>query len=112
MNERLIPLQFHLNGDAAGNGVAGIYIKPAFLLTDIGSFVTIAGGSVTVSTIDVQDDGTDAVVAHDISTDGITTLATQVRFEAGSVIELDLNLTGGTTPTVTGEITLWGYISE
>ena len=71
------------------------------------------GGSVT-ATIDLQDDATDitGAVAIDIGTDGITALATPQRIAADSVVELDVNLTGGTTPTVTGEIVLWGYVSE
>ena len=111
MNERLILIPFYLDGQADADGVAGHYIPEAFLLTHISHFVTVLGGSVTAD-IDVQDDGTDAVTAQSIDTNAITELTTPVRFAADSVIEIDLNLAGGTTPTVTGEIGLWGYVSE
>ena len=111
MNERLILIPLYLDGASDADGVAGHYVPEAFLLTHISNFVTIAGGSV-VATIDVQDDGTDAVVAHNIDANGITELTTPVRFAADSAIEIDLNLVGGTTPTATGEIGLWGYVSE
>jgi hypothetical protein len=69
-------------------------------------------GSAATETIDVQDDGTDVVTAHDISANGVGELATPVRIAAGSVIEIDLNLVGGTSPTASGEIALWGYVAE
>jgi hypothetical protein len=115
MNERLIPFaSFYLDAQADADGVNGVYVPEAILFTHISKFVTNAGAPGTAD-IDIQDDGTDIVTASSIlsaSASVLTELATPVRLAAASVVELDLNHSGGTTPTTTGEIVLWGFVSE
>jgi hypothetical protein len=112
MNERLIGIPLYLDSQADADGVAGFYAPQAMVLSDVGVFATVAG-SPSAATIDIQVEGTDVQAAIDITTDAIIALtAPGYRVEAGESVEIDLNLTDGTTPTVTGFITIWGYVSE
>lgn len=105
MNERLTPISFTLSSQAAANGAAGMYVPAGMTITHVSVFATVTG-SPSAATIDVQDDGTDIITAQDISANGITAL-TPVSVAADSVVEIDVNFTGGTSPAVSGEITLW-----
>ncbi len=111
MNERLIPVaSFYLNGQADADGVSGVYVPADVVITDVSHFLTFAGGS-TAATIDIQDDGTDVQAAISVDANGLTALtAPGYSIASGSVIEIDLNITGGTTPTATGEVVIWGFI--
>lgn len=114
MNERLVPIVLAFQGEQDADGVMGLTLPPdvGFTLKGVSHFLTFTG-TPTTETIDIQDDGTDATgaAAIDVSTDGYTAI-TPVQFAGGSVIEVDLNLAGGTTPAATGEITLWGFLDE
>lgn len=114
MNERLIPLSLAFQGEQDADGVMGLTLPPdvGYTLKGISHFLTFTG-TPTSMTIDVQDDGTDitAATAVDVETDGYTAV-TPSQIAAGSVIEVDLNLAGGSTPAATGEIILWGSIDE
>jgi len=111
MNERLVPLTATLAAQADADGVAGFYVPDEFTILYVSHFLSFAN-SPTAETIDIQDDGDDIETDIDVSTNGITTLDTPLRVAAGSVIEIDLNLTGGSSPTATGQITLWGLAGE
>ncbi|MCC7355485.1 MAG: hypothetical protein IT330_17220 [Anaerolineae bacterium] len=107
MNERLTIIPLRLAAQAAANGVAGVYVPRDFLLTQVSVFVSIAGGP-SAATIDIQDDTVDVITGQDIAANGLKNVS-DVNIAGGSVVEVDLNLTGGSTPTVTGEIALIGY---
>ncbi len=115
MNERLVPFaEFYLEvaGQADADGVGGkTYVPEGVLLTGISHSLSLTG-TPTASTIDIQDDTADIVTGLDISTPAMYTLPTAVRIAADSVIELDLNLAGSTTPKAAGKVVLWGYVSE
>ena len=110
--QREINLAIDTQADA--DGVAGHYVEKAFKLRKIGVFANATGitGSPTAATIDVQDDGTDIVAAHDISSNGITELSTPKYVAAGSLLEIDLNFTGGSSPAFSGNIILIGDLGE
>ena len=111
MDERLESIgPFYLDDDADTHGVAGIYIPKDFRAVWLSTFVTLSG-TPTAADVDIQDDGVDAQAAIDISSNGLTTL-TPFEVAAGSVIEIDLNLAGGTSPKAIGELVLWGYTGE
>jgi hypothetical protein len=111
MNERLIPVaSFYLETDSDGDGIAGVYIPQDIRVTHISVFVTLAGSPGT-ATIDIQDDASDAVAAVDISSNGLKDI-TDFEAASGSLLELDLNLLEGTSPTAKGEIVLWGHVGE
>lgn len=114
MNERLIAFaEFFLEAaQADADGVGGkTYVPAPMLFTHISHNLTMTG-TPTLNTIDVQDDGTDINAALDISTAALYALATPVVIAAGSLMELDLNLAGGSTPKAAGKVVLWGSVNE
>lgn len=114
MNERLIPFaMFQLDAQADADGIEPQYVPKSMLFTHISHGLTMTG-TPTASTIDIQDDCSDisGAVAVDVSSAALATLTTPKRIEAGSMVELDLNLAGGTSPKATGRVILWGYVSE
>ena len=115
MNERLVKFaDFYLEvaGVEDADGVGGkTYVPEGILYTHTSHSLTLAG-TPTARTIDIQDDGTDVVAALDISTGALSALTTPVRIAAGSLIEMDLNLAGGSTPKAAGKVALWGLVSE
>lgn len=110
MDERtvLIPFYFAATADADG-----VWLQEAPQDLDIvGVFYTLhtVTGSPTGANIDIQDDGADAITAIALSafTAGSTASwktphlggsQTPVHVAAGSDLEIDLNLSGGTSPT-------------
>jgi hypothetical protein len=114
MKERFIKIaDFDFAAIGNGNGAKGVYVPYNVLLTHTSSFGADSGAP-SAQTFDIQDDGSDitGATAIDLTTNVLTTLTTPASVAAGSVIEIDLNLTGGTTPTWTGQIALWGFVDE
>ena len=114
MKERRICIAvFDFAAIGNGNGAKGVYVPDNVQLTAVSSFGADSGAP-SVQTIDVQDDGSDitGATALDLATNALQTLTTPASIAAGSVIEIDLNLSGGTTPTWTGQIALWGFVDE
>jgi len=77
---------------------------------------TVFTGTPTGFTVDIQDDGTDVIAAITANTAltpgtwksvhmGGTEAA--VHIAAGSEVEVDMNLTGGTTPTAEFTLVIW-----
>ena len=73
-------------------------------------------GSPTAFTVDIQDDGTDCIAAITAST-ALTPgtwktphmggTETPVHIVAGSEVEVDMNLTGGSSPTAEFTLVIW-----
>lgn len=114
MLEALAEIVFHLVTQADADGVSGAYVPKDFMLTGISVFANATGitGTPTTATIDIQDDGTDIVTAQDVSSNGYTELTTPLYIAAESVIEIDLNFSGGSSPAFSGDIGLIGYWGE
>jgi hypothetical protein len=108
MYERFDNITFTLVDLADADGVAGVYFPTGFTLTHISAFGS-SSGSPTAETIDIQVATADVVTAHDIAPNGLVQLTAPIQIAALAVLEIDLNLTAGTTPAYTGTITLWGY---
>lgn len=120
MNERLICLAIPIQAVASGAGKAHAYVLPDCLLVGADAVCDATTGSPTGATLDVQDDETDVTGFAGIDVGvtagaGATVLTTHLggsvavpaEIAAGSVIDIDVNLTGGTSPTFTGSIRLW-----
>ena len=115
MNERLIAFaEFYLEaaGQIDADGVGGnTYVPQPVLFTHISHDLTLTG-TPTLATIDIQDDGTEAVAALSIATAALYPLPTPVVIASGSKLELDLNFAGGSTPKAAGKVVLWGKVNE
>ena len=113
LERRVLIAMFDFETLSTGDGAAGVYVPDNVQITHVSRFGTTAGSPGT-ATIDLQDDGTDisGATAIAISANGLTTLTTPASVAAASVIEVDCNLSGGTSPTYTGQIGLWGFVDE
>ena len=114
MNERLVSFDFTLEAHAGGSGAAGVTLPPDVGFTVKGvSWFGAHSGTPTGVTIDLQDDTVDIVgaIAIDIAANGYDAIV-PVQVAAGSVIEVDLNFTGGTSPAATGILSIFGFFDE
>jgi len=123
MEERLVPLSFFF---AAVADVDGAWLQEIpFQCTIVAVDYTLhtVTGSPTGADIDIQDDGVDAIVAIALAaftagskaewlTKHMGGAQTAVEVAAGSVLEIDLNLTGGTTPTAGLNGIIWVLIGS
>jgi len=117
MLEKLVAFSWALSGATDADAVALIMLPTQFGFTVLGvGFAGSSGGTVTTCDWDVQDDGVDITGCTALDT---TTVAGEysaadraydTHIGAGSVIDLDLNITGG--GNITGIVTLYGYFDE
>jgi len=123
MEERLVPLSFFF---AATAGVDGAWLQEIpFQCTIVAvdyTLHTVTGGP-TGANIDIQDDTVDAITAIALAAFTAGSKAEwlakhmggandSVEVAAGSVLEIDLNLTGGTSPTAGLNGIIWVLIGS
>jgi len=111
---RLISLQVPALEDA--DSVVGFEALEDMTIVGVSVNATVFTGSPTGFTIDIQDDGTDVIAATAANT-ALTPGTWQsvhmggteapVHIAAGSEVEIDLNLTGGSSPTATFTVMIW-----
>lgn len=116
MIANLVTINFSAQAQVAANGVHGVTVPKGCTLVGVSMWVEALTGSPTNINIDIQDDGTDIITA------GITLTAagagtwltptlggtnTALNIASGSVVEVDVNFTAGSTPTADYDITLW-----
>ena len=121
MYQTPVALTFTAEAQADADGVH-LFVAPR-QMTIVGVSVCAEAftGSPTGFNVDIQDDGADvitAVAANSAGTPG-TWLSTHlggaqapVRVAAGSAVELDINLAGGSAPTADYTIVLWALLGE
>ena len=116
MSDRLSTFCFSAQGQADADGVHTV--KVPFGVTIVGVTVCAEAftGSPTGFNIDIQDDTVDvitAIAANSAGTPGEWKSThfgggnAPVAVAAGSVVEVDVNLTGGTTPTADYDVTIF-----
>ncbi len=116
MSDRLVTFTFSSQAQADADGVHTLYTPLGLTLVGVGVTAEAFTGSPSGFNVDIQDDGADIVTAVAANTAGTpgTWLSTHlggaetpVAIAAGSEIEVDVNLTGGSTPTADYDVTLW-----
>ena len=123
MEERLVPLSFFFAAvaDVDGAWLQEIPFQCTIVAVDY-TLHTVTGGP-TGANIDIQDDTVDAITAIALAAFTAGSKAewlakhmggaqTAVEVAAGSVLEIDLNLTGGTTPTAGLNGIIWVLIGS
>jgi hypothetical protein len=107
-NEVMRVLSFTIEGQADADGVVEFEALEDMTIVGASLCAEAFTGSPTAFDVDVQDDGTDVVTALTASTAGTPgTWKTAhmggtedvVHIAAGSSVEVDVNLTGGSSPT-------------
>jgi hypothetical protein len=116
MSSQLITFNFSAQAQTTANGVHTL--KVPFGITIVGVTVCAEAftGSPTGFNIDIQDDTVDAVTAVAANTAGTPGewksthfggSNTPVAMAAGSVMEVDVNLVAGSTPTADYDVTIF-----
>jgi hypothetical protein len=116
MSSQLITFQFSAQAQADADGVHTVKVPFGITLVGVTVCAEAFTGSPTGFNIDIQDDTTDvitAVVANSAGTPGEWKSThfggsnAPVAVAAGSVMEVDINLTGGSSPTADYDVTIF-----
>jgi hypothetical protein len=118
MNAIPICLKFHTQ--AAGNALCGFEALEDFTLVGASFSLDAVTGSPTTVTMDVNDDGAGIAGFTAVNVGTTAGAVTPVRtthyggavaipadIAAGSEVDVDLNISGGTSPTAGGTVVLW-----
>jgi hypothetical protein len=115
-NEVMRVLPFHVAPLAAADSVINFKALEAMTIVGVSLCATVFTGTPTGFTVDIQDDASDviaAITANTALTPGtwltphMGGTQTPVTIAAGSVVEVDLNLTGGSTPTAEFDVVIY-----
>jgi hypothetical protein len=121
MLERLVTFCFDAQAQGDADGVHVFQALRGFTLVGASLCAEALTGTPTAFDVDVQDDGSDvitALAAHTAGTPG-TWLSTAlggsndpVHVAADSTVEIDVNFTGGSSPTADYHVQLWATLDE
>ncbi len=119
MRELLVPLTFTLEAQADADGVVEFDAPCGMTIVGVSLCAEAITGSPSAFTIDIQDDGSDVITALAASTAGTPGAwytptfggsETPVYVAAGSDVEIDVNFTGGSTPTADFTAIIWALL--
>ena len=118
---RIVPLVFTAEAQADADGVHEFDVPVGMTILGVSLCAEAFANSPTGFNIDIQDDGTDVITAVAANTAGTpgTWYApafggteTPVQVAAGSDVEIDINLVGGSSPTADYTIVLYVTLDE
>lgn len=121
MNDRLVTFTFTSEAQAAGSAVHAFQPWNDITIVAVDLYPEEFSGSPTAFNIDIQDDGTDVITGIDANTAGTvgTWRSTHTRgsndpvtIKGGSKVSIDVNFTGGTSPTADYTITIYALMGE
>jgi hypothetical protein len=116
MSERLQTFTVSNQGQAAANNVHNLLFLQDMTLVGVSVCAEAFTGTPTGFNIDVNDDGSGVITAVAANTAGTPGswksthfggTAAPVHVAAGSKVSLDVNFSGGSSPTADYEVTLW-----
>ena len=116
MSEVMRTISFHVSPIAATDSVVDFQALEDMTIVGVSLCAEVFTGTPTGCTIDIQDDGTDviaAITADTALTPGVWQSVhmggtnAPVHIVAGSEVEIDLNLTGGSTPTASFSVVIY-----
>ena len=116
MSDRLVTFTFSAQAQADADGVHTLYAAVGLTLVGVTLCAEAFTGTPTGFNVDIQDDGADVITAIAANTAGTAGSWLTAHFNganmsvavaAGSEIEVDVNLVGGTSPTADYDVTLW-----
>jgi len=121
MSDRLVVFTFTAEAQADADGVHQFKTPNALTVVGVDVVAEAFTGTPTGFTVDIQDDGTDVITA--VSAPTAKTVGTwrsthfrgsndPVTIAAGSTVDIDINLAGGTSPKADYTITLYGLMGE
>ncbi len=119
--QNLVALVFTAEAQVTANGVHEFDVPVGITIHGVSLCAEAFSGTPTAFDIDIQDDATDVITAVTASTAGtpgtwytpaLGSTQTPVHIAAGSDVEIDINLTGGSSPTADYTIVLYVTIDE
>jgi len=114
-------LVFTLEAQADADGVIEFDVPVGMTILGASLCAEAFTGTPTAFTVDIQDDGTDVIAAITASTAGtpgtwytpaLGGSETPVKIAAGSDVEVDVNLTAGSSPTADFTLVLYVTLDE
>lgn len=120
MDERLVPIDFFFEARADADAVWVLTVPVQLTIVAVHYTLDAVSGTVTAAGIDIQDDGTDIIAAIDLAAFTKGNLAEwlskhiaggdedPVTVAAGSLLEIDVNITGGGSIGLNG--TIWALV--
>jgi len=121
MNFRLIPIVLTLQAQQAADKVHGTVLPFGGTLVGISAFVGALGGSPTNVKFDLMQGATELIVdIFTLTAAGGSTYKTThfggtntpIALTKDANLSIDVKFTGGSTPSVTGDLTLWILTGE
>jgi hypothetical protein len=118
---RLVPMVFTVEGQDAANGVHEFDVPVGITILGVSLCAEAFTGTPTGFNIDIQDDGSDVITAVAANTAGtpgtwctpaLGGSQTPVHIAAGSDVEIDVNFSGGSSPTADYTIVLYVTLDE
>ena len=115
-SEVMRTISFHVSPIVATDSIVDFQALEDMTIAGVSLCAEVFTGTPTGCTIDIQDDGTDviaAITANTALTPGVWQSVhmggtnAPVHIVAGSEVEIDLNLTGGSTPTASFSVVIW-----
>lgn len=119
MSLNTMAIAFSNQAQGAANGVHTVKVPFGFTIVGVSLCAEAFTGSPTGFSIDVQDDGSDVITG--VSADTAGTAGTwesthvggsndPVHVDADSEIEIDVNFSGGSSPTADYDVVLFGLV--
>ena len=119
---RLVPMVFTIEAQDDADGVIEFDVPVGMTILGVSLCAEAFTGTPTAFTIDIQDDGTDtaisALAASTAGTPGtwytpaLGGTNAPVHIAAGSDVEVDVNLAGGSSPTADFTLVLYVTLDE
>ena len=115
-SEVMRTISFHVSPIVATDSIVDFQALEDMTIVGVSLCAEVFTGTPTGCTIDIQDDGTDviaAITANTALTPGVWQSVhmggtnAPVHIVAGSEVEIDLNLTGGSTPTASFSVVIY-----
>ena len=117
----LVAFTFSAQAQGDADGVHTLFAMRGLTIVGVSLCAEAFTGTPTAFDVDIQDDGADIITAVTASTAGTAGTWKSTHFggtnapievAAGSEIEVDINLIGGSNPTADYDVTIWTLVGE
>jgi hypothetical protein len=121
MNERLVTFTFTAEAQEAADGVHQLKCPQGLDIVYVSVVAEAFSGAPDGFSIDIQDDGADVITAIAANTPGTVGAwcskhfggaHAPVHLAQGSIVDIDINLSNGSSPKADYSIMIWALVGE